>query len=73
MFIDIYKQNSTTERSLPRVATLCSHLLWIHYGLVSEGDKRVLLIVVKIVGSFLESSYITIIYLRATPNEKVKT
>ncbi|PWA52096.1 bidirectional sugar transporter N3 [Artemisia annua] len=70
----IYKQKSTTElRSLPYVATLFSLLLWIYYGLICEGDERILLITVKLVGSFIESVNITIIYLRATPDEKKKT
>ncbi|PWA47259.1 hypothetical protein CTI12_AA500910 [Artemisia annua] len=74
MFIDIYKENSTTtERSLPHVATLCGHLVWMYYGLLKEGDERFILVVVKVVGSFLELVFITIIYLRSTPDKKRRT
>ncbi|KVH97871.1 bidirectional sugar transporter N3-like [Cynara cardunculus var. scolymus] len=72
-FIEICKRKSTMGfQSFPYVVSLLSALLWLYYAFIKEGDTF-LLISINSLGTFIESLYIIIFLLYATPNTKKQT
>ncbi|KAK9074609.1 hypothetical protein SSX86_007207 [Deinandra increscens subsp. villosa] len=71
--IEICKAKSTMGfQSLPYIVSLFSALLWLFYALVKGGDTF-LLISINTLGIFIESVYIIIFLIFATPNTKKQT
>ncbi|XP_071709359.1 bidirectional sugar transporter N3-like [Rutidosis leptorrhynchoides] len=72
-FIEIYKRKSTMGfQSLPYVVSLFSALLWLFYALIN-GSNTFLLISINTFGTIIESIYIIIFLVYATPDAKKKT
>ncbi|KAI3818069.1 hypothetical protein L1987_11871 [Smallanthus sonchifolius] len=72
-FIEICKRKSTMGfQSLPYVVSLFSALLWLFYAFVKGGDTF-LLISINTLGTFIESIYIIIFLVYATPDTKKQT
>ncbi|KAL4587089.1 hypothetical protein LXL04_011739 [Taraxacum kok-saghyz] len=71
--IEICKKKSTMGfQSLPYVVSLFSALLWLYYAFIKGGDTF-LLISINTLGTFIESAYIIIFLLYATPDTKKQT
>ncbi|KAI3731398.1 hypothetical protein L1987_62586 [Smallanthus sonchifolius] len=72
-FIEICKRKSTMGfQSLPYVVSLFSALLWLFYAFIKGGDTF-LLISINTLGTFIESIYIIIFLVYATPDTKKQT
>ncbi|KAK1406043.1 hypothetical protein QVD17_42240 [Tagetes erecta] len=72
-FIEICKRKSTMGfQSLPYVVALFSALLWLFYAFIKGGDTF-LLISINTLGTLIESLYITIFLIYATPHTKKQT
>lgn len=72
-FREICKRKSTMGfQSLPYVVSLLSALLWLFYALIKGGDTF-LLISINTLGTFVESIYIIIFLVYATPDTKKQT
>ncbi|KAI3720458.1 hypothetical protein L6452_21376 [Arctium lappa] len=72
-FIEICKRKSTMGfQSFPYVVSLLSALLWLYYAFIKGGDTF-LLISINALGTFIESLYIIIFFLYATPDTKKQT
>ncbi|KAJ9563954.1 hypothetical protein OSB04_009114 [Centaurea solstitialis] len=72
-FIEICKRKSTMGfQSFPYVVSLLSALLWLYYAFIKGGDTF-LLISINSLGTFIESLYIIIFLLYATPETKKQT
>ncbi|KAL8255152.1 hypothetical protein R6Q59_033373 [Mikania micrantha] len=72
-FISICKNKSTMGfQSLPYVVALFSSLLWLYYSLIKGGDTF-LLITINAFGSLIESLYLIIFVMYATPYGKKQT
>ncbi|XP_076909318.1 bidirectional sugar transporter N3-like [Bidens hawaiensis] len=72
-FIEICKRKSTMGfQSLPYVVSLFSALLWLFYAFIKGGDTF-LLISINTLGVVIESIYITIFLIYATPDTKKQT
>ncbi|KAI3730803.1 hypothetical protein L1987_61981 [Smallanthus sonchifolius] len=72
-FISICKNKSTMGfQALPYMVALFSSLLWLYYSIVKEGDTF-LLITVNAFGSLVESVYVIIFIMYATPYGKKQT
>ncbi|KAI3497601.1 hypothetical protein L1887_33009 [Cichorium endivia] len=71
--IEICKRKSTMGfQSLPYVVSLFSALLWLYYAFIKGGDTF-LLISINTLGTFIESVYIIIFLVYATPDTKKQT
>ena len=57
-------------QSLPYVVSLFSALLWLYYAFI-KGGGTFLLISINTLGTFIESVYIIIFLVYATPDTKV--
>ncbi|KAM0016680.1 putative SWEET sugar transporter [Helianthus debilis subsp. tardiflorus] len=72
-FIEICKRKSTMGfQSLPYVVSLLSALLWLFYAFIKGGDTF-LLISINTLGIVIESLYIIIFLMYATPHAKKQT
>ncbi|KAL8218817.1 hypothetical protein R6Q57_022190 [Mikania cordata] len=72
-FISICKNKSTMGfQSLPYVVALFSSLLWLYYSFIKGGDTF-LLITINAFGSLIESIYLIIFVMYATPYGKKQT
>ncbi|KAI3817423.1 hypothetical protein L1987_11213 [Smallanthus sonchifolius] len=72
-FISICKNKSTMGfQALPYMVALFSSLLWLYYSIIKEGDTF-LLITVNAFGSLVESVYVIIFIMYATPYGKKQT
>ncbi|KAL8249967.1 hypothetical protein R6Q59_006835 [Mikania micrantha] len=72
--IAICKGKSTMGfQSLPYVVSLLSALLWLFYAFIKGGDTTFLLITINTLGTFIESIYIIIFLIYATPHAKKQT
>ncbi|PWA89612.1 senescence associated protein [Artemisia annua] len=72
-FMEICKRKSTMGfQSLPYVVSLFSALLWLFYALI-KGSDTFLLISINTLGTFIESIYIIIFLVYATPDTKKQT
>ncbi|XP_071740081.1 bidirectional sugar transporter N3-like [Rutidosis leptorrhynchoides] len=72
-FIQICKRKSTMGfQSLPYVVSLFSALLWLFYAFI-KGSDTFLLISINTLGTIIESIYIIIFLVYATPDAKKKT
>ncbi|GJV15144.1 bidirectional sugar transporter N3-like protein [Tanacetum coccineum] len=70
-FIKICKRKSTMGfESLPYVVSLFSALLWMYYSFIKEGNTF-LLITVNALGSLIETVYVIIFIIYATPYGRV--
>ncbi|CAH1417342.1 unnamed protein product [Lactuca virosa] len=71
--IEICKRKSTMGfQSLPYVVSLFSALLWLYYAFI-KGGGTFLLISINTLGTFIESVYVIIFLVYATPDTKKQT
>ncbi|XP_020585392.1 bidirectional sugar transporter SWEET6b-like [Phalaenopsis equestris] len=72
-FIKIWRMKAVEEfSSIPYLATLLNCMLWIFYGLPIVHPNSLLVVTINCVGIVLEGIYLTIFFLYAPKNLRIK-